>query len=63
MITAQDVKTAAGHFRKLYHEAVLSGSYHASANELEILTALHDLDDLHKRMTESNRSDFLGGEV
>lgn len=60
---ASALETAIKHFRKIYHASVCSGVRRSEEEELEILTALHDLDHLYKRMTESNRSDFVGWEI
>lgn len=63
MTTAKDIEQAATLFRKLYYEAALNSPHEAVNNEMGILRALHNLDVLHKRMTESNRPDFIGGEI
>jgi hypothetical protein len=64
MITAKSVQTAIAALR--YHNRMKATSdpdYLDSSLEADTLAAISNLSDLHKRMTESNRSDFIGGEI
>ena len=63
-MTAYDVKKALAALR--YHnrlKVINDPAYVGSSLEADSLEAISDLSELHKRMTESNRSDFIGGEV
>ncbi len=64
MITANEIRQAIAALR--YHnrlKVISDPDYVGSSLESDTLNAISDLSDLHKRMTESNRSDFLGGEL
>lgn len=63
-MTANDVKNALAALR--YHnrlKVINDPDYVGSSLEADSLAAISDLSELHKRMTESNRSDFIGGEI
>lgn len=64
MITANEIRQAVAALR--YHnrlKVIHDPEYVESSLERDTLEAITTLSDLHKRMTESNRSDFIGGEI
>lgn len=64
MITESDIRQALAALR--YHnrlKVIADPDYVGSSLEADTLNAISDLSELHKRMTESNRSDFIGGEI
>ncbi|QUL77431.1 hypothetical protein [Escherichia phage UPEC06] len=63
-ISSSDIKKALSVLRYHHHRKVINDeSYLDSSLESDTLEAISKLSDLHKRMTESNRSDFIGGEI
>ncbi|URC22771.1 hypothetical protein KASHIRA_01970 [Serratia phage vB_SmaM-Kashira] len=63
-MTANDVKKALAALR--YHnrlKVINDPDYVGSSLEADSLEAISDLSELYKRMTESNRRDFIGGEI
>lgn len=64
MIYSEEVRQALAAIR--YHNRLRSEQvpeYIGSPFEADTLNAIALLSELHKRMTESNRSDFIGGEL
>lgn len=64
MTYESEIKKALAALR--YHnrlKVINDPDYVGSSLEADTLEAISTLSDLHKRMTESNRSDFLGGEI
>lgn len=63
-IRSSDIKKALSALRYHHRMKVINDeSYLDSSLESDTLEAISKLSDLHKRMTESNRSDFIGGEI
>ncbi|URC22257.1 hypothetical protein CHUUTOTORO_01720 [Serratia phage vB_SmaM-ChuuTotoro] len=63
-MTANDVKKALAALR--YHnrlKVINDSEYVGSSLEADTLGAISDLSELHKRMTERNQRDFIGGEI
>lgn len=63
-MTANDVKTALAALR--YHnrlKATNDPEYVGSSLEADTLGAISDLSELYKRMTDSDRLDFVGGDI
>ena len=63
-MTAQDIKQALAALR--YHnrlKVINDPEYVGSSLEADTLEGISILSELVKRMTESNRSDFLGGDL
>lgn len=64
MITASEIRQTLAALR--YHNRLRSEQvpgYIGSDLERDSLDGITALSELYKRMTESNRSDFLGGEI
>ena len=64
IIDIEDVRQTLAALR--YHNRLRSEQvpgYIGSALERDSLQGITVLSDLYKRMTESNRSDFIGGEI
>jgi hypothetical protein len=64
IVNAEDIRQALAALR--YHNRLRSEQvpdYLGSSFEKDSLDGITVLADLYKRMTESNRSDFLGGEL
>ncbi len=64
MTSSDEIRKAIAALR--YHnrlKVIADPDYVGSSLEADTLNAISDLSDLHKRMTESNRSDFIGGEI
>ncbi len=64
MIYESEIKKALAALR--YHnrlKVINDPDYVGSSLEADTLNGISTLQELHKRMTESNRSDFLGGEI
>lgn len=64
MTYESEIKKALAALR--YHnrlKVINDPDYVGSTLEADTLEGISTLSDLHKRMTESNRSDFLGGEI
>lgn len=64
MTTAQDIKQALAALRYHNRKNVINDpDYVGSSLEADTLNGIATLSELCKRMTESNRSDFIGGEI
>lgn len=64
MTTTEDIRQALAALR--YHnrlKVVNDPEYVGSSLEADTLHGIQTLSELCKRMSESNRSDFLGGEI
>lgn len=64
MTTAQDIKQALASLR--YHnrtKIINDPDYVGSSLEADTLNGITTLSELCKRMTDSDRSDFIGGEI
>lgn len=63
-MTAQDIRQTLAALR--YHnrlKVINDPDYVGSSLEADTLNGISTLSELFKRMTESNRSDFLGGDL
>uniref|UniRef100_A0AAU8HZ57 Phage protein n=1 Tax=Klebsiella phage FKP3 TaxID=3231233 RepID=A0AAU8HZ57_9CAUD len=64
MTSSEEIRKAIAVLR--YHnrlKVINDPDYVGSTFEADTLDSISSLAELHKRMTESNRSDFIGGEI